>query len=78
MGYPRVVAEGVREGLHNKPMHQTGALVLKEFIVFVRSRVSCNAQCSGRPVRSRLQVMGESVRWQRLNVDTHPYTLVSR
>ena len=48
-----------------KPMHQTGALVLKESIVFVRSRVSCNDQRSGRTLRSRLQVMGGSVRPRR-------------
>ena len=43
-------------------MHQAGALVLKELIVFVRSRVPCNDQYSGRFLRSRLQVMGGSVR----------------
>ncbi len=44
-----------------KPMHQTGAVVLKEFIVFVRSRVPCIDQLAGRPLRSRLQLMGRSV-----------------
>ena len=48
-----------------KPMHQTGAIVLKELIVFVRSRVSCYDQCSGRSLRGRLQVMGRAVRWRR-------------
>jgi hypothetical protein len=47
-----------------KPMHLAGALVLKEFIVFVRSRFPCVDQLAGRPVGSRLQVMGESVRPQ--------------
>ena len=45
----------------NKPMHQTGALVSKECIVFVRSQAFCHAQHFGRSLRSRLQVMGESV-----------------
>jgi len=44
-----------------KPMHQTGAHVLKESVVFVSSRVSCNDQYSERSLRSRLQVMGGSV-----------------
>ena len=43
-------------------MHQTGALVLKELIVFVRSLVPCNVQHSERSLRTRLQVMGRSVR----------------
>ena len=48
--------------LPNKPMHLAGALVLKEYVVFVRSQVSCNGPSPGRSLRSRLQVMGESVR----------------
>ncbi len=43
-------------------MHQTGALVLKELIVFVRSLVPCVDQFAGRPLGNRLQVMGRSVR----------------
>ena len=46
----------------NKPMHQTGALVSKECVVFCRSRLSCHDQHFGRSLKSRLQVMGESVR----------------
>ena len=49
-------------------MHQTGAIVLKEFIVFVRSSIPCNDQYSGRPLRSRLQVMGRSVRQRHTSV----------
>ena len=45
-----------------KPMHQTGAFVLKESVVLVRSRVSCNVQRHGWTLRSRLQVMGRAVR----------------
>jgi hypothetical protein len=48
--------------LPNKPMHLAGAFVLKEFIVFVRSLVPCVDQLAGRPLGSRLQVMGRSVR----------------
>ncbi len=47
-------------------MHQTGAIVLKECIVFVRSQVPCNAQRHRRSLRGRLQVMGRSVRRQCL------------
>ena len=50
------------ELLPNKPMHQTGALVLKESIVFVRSLVPCHGRYRGRSLRSRLQVMGGTVR----------------
>ncbi len=46
----------------NKPMHQTGALVLEELILFVRPLVPGVGQLAGRPLRSRLQVMGKSVR----------------
>ena len=42
-------------------MHQAGAIVLKECVVFVRFPPSCNDPSSGRSL-SRLQVMGESVR----------------
>ncbi len=48
--------------LSNKPMHLTGAVVSKEFIVFVRSLVPRVDQLAGRPFGSRLQVMGRSVR----------------
>ncbi len=48
----------------NKPMHQTGAIVLKECIVFVRSRVSCDGPHHGRSMQSRLQVMGGAVMWR--------------
>ena len=58
MGHPD------RELPSNKPMHQTGALVLKECIVFVRSLVPCDDPHAGRSLRGRLQVMGRSVRRQ--------------
>ena len=45
----------------NTPMHQTGAIVLKELIVFVRSQVPCNVHHFGRSLMGRLQVMGRSV-----------------
>ena len=45
-----------------KPMHQTGAVVLKECIVFVPSQIPCNVWHPGRSLTSRLQVMGRSVR----------------
>ena len=45
-----------------KPMHLSGAVVLKEFIVLVLSLVPCNVRHSGRSLRGRLQVMGRSVR----------------
>ena len=48
-----------------KPMHLAGAFVSKESIVFVRSLVPCHGRHPGRPLRSRLQVMGESVRLRR-------------
>ncbi len=47
----------------NKPMHQTGALVLEQLILFVRPSVPGVGQLAGRPLRSRLQVMGKSVMW---------------
>ena len=45
-----------------KPMHQTGAIVSKACIVFIGSRVSCDVHRPGRSLRSRLQVMGSTVR----------------
>ena len=49
----------------NKLMHQTGALVLEELILFVRSLVPGVGQLAGPPLRSRLQVMGKAVRQRR-------------
>ena len=48
----------------NKPMHLSGAVVLKEFIVFVWSLVPCNVRLTGRSLGGRLQLMGRSVRPQ--------------
>ena len=45
-----------------KPMKLTGAFVLKEFIVFVRSLASCNVRYAGRSFSGRLHVMGRAVR----------------
>ena len=46
-------------------MHLAGAIVLKEFVVFVRFSIPYNVRYSGRTLRSRLQVMGGSVRQQQ-------------
>jgi len=50
-----------QEFSHRLPMHLSGAFVLGEFIVFVRSLVPCNGRYPGRSLRGRLQVMGGSV-----------------
>ncbi len=63
--------------LSNKPMHQTGALVLKEWMVFDRSQVSCSDQPTRRSLRSRLQVMGRSVMWRSESCCRIPKTGIS-